>query len=101
MLTAVSEPSPAPANDVPALDVHAHVAVPAADALLDGQPGLARQRAVDAATLGRESLAYDLRHVAELAPRLTDPDPRLTAMDAATTDAIRGGDAARLLELDA
>ncbi len=81
MLAAVSPPS-----HVPAIDVHAHVAVPAVDALLEGQPGLAQQRAVDAATLGPESLAYNLRHIAELAPRLTDPDLRLAAMDAARVD---------------
>ena len=70
----------------PAIDVHAHVAVPAVDALLEGQPGLAQQRAVDAATLGPESLAYNMRHIAELAPRLTDPDLRLAAMDRARVD---------------
>ena len=73
-------------QSVPTIDVHAHVAVPAVDALIDGQPGLGRQRATDAATLGPESLAYNMRHIAELAPRLTDPDLRVAAMDAARVD---------------
>jgi predicted TIM-barrel fold metal-dependent hydrolase len=71
---------------VPAIDVHAHVAVPAADALLEGRPGLARQRGIDAATLGPASLALNLRQLAEIGPKLTDLDLRLAAMDAARVD---------------
>ena len=71
---------------VPAIDVHAHVAVPAADALLDGQPGLGQQRAVDAATLGAASLQLNMRQIAEIGPKLVDPDLRLAAMDAARVD---------------
>ena len=70
----------------PTIDVHAHVAVPAVDALLDGQPGLGTQRQVDAATLGPASLAYNMQHIADLAPKLTDLDLRLTAMDQARVD---------------
>jgi predicted TIM-barrel fold metal-dependent hydrolase len=71
---------------VPTVDVHAHVAVPAVDALIADEPGLARQRGVDAATLGPESLAYNVRQMAELGPRLTDLDLRLEAMDRARVD---------------
>ncbi|WP_216870454.1 amidohydrolase family protein [Modestobacter excelsi] len=69
----------------PAIDVHAHVAVPSADALLEG-PGLDQQRRVDAASLGRESLQLNLRQIAEIGPKLVDLDLRLTAMDAARVD---------------
>ena len=75
-----------PPGAVPAIDVHAHVAVPAADALLEGQPGLARQRQADADTLGPASLRLNLRQIAELGPKLVDLDVRLAAMDAARVD---------------
>lgn len=73
-------------SSVPAIDVHAHVAVPAADALLEGQPGLDRQRGVDAATLGPASLQLNLQQIAEIGPKLADLDLRLAAMDAARID---------------
>ncbi|MCK9877870.1 amidohydrolase [Frankia sp. Ag45/Mut15] len=71
---------------VPAIDVHAHVAVPEVDAFLEGQPGLARQRGVDAATLGPASLQLNLQQLSGLGAKLTDLDLRLTAMDAARVD---------------
>src|SRR5919205_1310076 len=71
---------------VPAIDVHAHVAVPSADALLEGQPGLTRQRGIDAATLGPASLQLNLQQIAEIGPKLVDLDLRLAAMDAARVD---------------
>lgn len=71
---------------VPTVDVHAHVAVPAVDALIEKEPGLVRQRQVDAASLGPDSMAYNMRHIAELAPKLTDLDLRLGAMDGARVD---------------
>jgi len=80
MLTGVSLP-----RHVPAIDVHAHVAVPTADALLEG-PGLAQQRQVDAASLGQASLQLNLRQIAEIGPKLVDLDLRLAAMDAARVD---------------
>ena len=81
MLADVSAPS-----HHPAIDVHAHVAVPGADALLDGQPGLAQQRGIDAASLGPASLQLNLRQIAEIGPRLLDVGLRLAAMDAARVD---------------
>ncbi|MDQ0963778.1 putative TIM-barrel fold metal-dependent hydrolase [Streptomyces sp. B4I13] len=68
---------------VPTVDVHAHAGVPAVDALVEGQSGLARQRETDAATLGRASLSVNLKQIAELGPKLVDLDLRLAAMDAA------------------
>ncbi len=73
-------------STVPAVDVHAHVGLPAVDALLDGQSGLTAQRRADAATLGPTSLAYNLRQLAELGPRLTELDTRLQAMDDSRVD---------------
>ena len=70
----------------PAIDVHAHLAVPSADALLEGQPGLARQRGIDAATLGPASLQLNLQQITEIGPKLVDLDLRLAAMDAARVD---------------
>jgi predicted TIM-barrel fold metal-dependent hydrolase len=80
MLAGVSAPSHAPV-----IDVHAHVAVPSADALLDG-PGLAQQRQVDAASLGPASLQLNLQQIAAIGPKLVDLDLRLAAMDAARVD---------------
>ena len=71
---------------VPTIDVHAHVAVPQADALLADAPGLVEQRRLDAATLGPTSLTYNIAQLAQLGPRLTDPTLRLAAMDAARVD---------------
>ncbi|MFF6804829.1 amidohydrolase family protein [Streptomyces sp. NPDC012616] len=68
---------------VPTVDVHAHAGVPAVDALVEGQSGLARQRETDAATLCRASLSVNLKQIAELGPKLVDLDLRLAAMDAA------------------
>jgi predicted TIM-barrel fold metal-dependent hydrolase len=78
--------APVPAVDVPTVDVHAHLAVPAVDALIEGRPGLGEQRRIDGATLGPASLAVNQRQIAEIGPRLVDLDLRLAAMDAARVD---------------
>lgn len=70
----------------PAIDMHAHVALPHVDALMSDRAGLAEQRRVDAASLGPASLAYNATQLAELGPRLVDLDLRLAAMDAARVD---------------
>lgn len=70
-----------------AIDVHAHLAVPAVDALIEGNFGLTRQRQIDAATLGPVSMAENLQQIAALGPKLVDLDARLAAMDAARVDA--------------
>jgi len=74
------------ATQAPAIDVHAHAAVPAVDALVEGQPGLAQQRTVDAATQGAASLQVNLQQMAQLGPKLVDPGLRLAAMDTARVD---------------
>lgn len=70
----------------PAVDVHAHVAVPAVEALLAGQPGHAEQQQADSVTAGEASMAYNRAHFGALIPRLTDLDVRLAAMDQAGVD---------------
>ncbi|WP_375479309.1 amidohydrolase family protein [uncultured Jatrophihabitans sp.] len=69
------------------VDVHAHVDVPAIEELVDGQPGLAAERAAQLATFGAESTARNI----ELAntsyqPFLTTPAARLSRMDAGGID---------------
>jgi predicted TIM-barrel fold metal-dependent hydrolase len=73
-------------NRVPTVDVHAHVAVPAVEALIAGEPGHAEQQRIDAATAGNASLAYNRIQFGQLIPRLTDLDVRLAAMDRAGVD---------------
>ncbi|MCZ0999464.1 amidohydrolase family protein [Streptomyces mirabilis] len=64
------------------IDVHAHVLLPEVEALVDGQPGLAEARALDARRNGPAALAVNGPMVRERIPRLTDPAVRLAAMDA-------------------
>ncbi len=71
---------------VPTVDVHAHVAVPAIEALLAGEPGYAEQQRTDARTAGETSIAYNRAHFGQLIPRLTDLEARLAAMDKAGVD---------------
>jgi aminocarboxymuconate-semialdehyde decarboxylase len=68
-------------QDVPSVDLHAHLGVPAVDALIEGEPGLARQRRIDAAAQGPASMAVNMEQIGSLGPRLTDLDLRLEAMD--------------------
>jgi len=70
-------------NTVPAVDVHAHMAVPAVEALLADEPGHAEQQRIDAATAGEASTTYNRVHFGQVIPRLTDLDMRLAAMDKA------------------
>ncbi len=71
---------------VPAVDVHAHMAVPAVEALVAGQSGYAEQQRTDAASLGEASVTYNRTHFGSVFPRLTDLDLRLAAMDKAGVD---------------
>ncbi|WP_406691204.1 amidohydrolase family protein [Saccharopolyspora sp. ID03-671] len=73
-------------HTVPAVDVHAHVGTPAVDALIADEPGLARQREIDGASLGPESAAHNVEQIRSLAVKLTDVDARLAAMDRAGVD---------------
>jgi predicted TIM-barrel fold metal-dependent hydrolase len=71
---------------VPAVDVHAHVTVPAVEALIADEPGHAEQQRIDAVTAGDASIAYNRTHFRQLIPRLADLDVRLAAMDKASVD---------------
>ncbi|KQW10706.1 amidohydrolase family protein [Streptomyces sp. Root369] len=66
----------------PTVDVHAHVLLPAIEALVDGSAGLAEARALDARRNGPAALAVNGPMVRERIPRLTDAGVRLAAMDA-------------------
>lgn len=68
------------------VDVHAHVLLPEIEALVDGLPGLARARALDARRNGPATLAVNGPMVRERIPRLTDPAVRLAAMDGQGVD---------------
>ncbi|WP_116103858.1 amidohydrolase family protein [Amycolatopsis thermalba] len=68
------------------VDVHAHVLVSAAEALLANEPGLAAERAADARGAGAASAAVNRDQMTRLLPALTDPAARLAAMDDAGVD---------------
>ncbi len=68
------------------VDVHAHLAVPAVDALVADEPGLRAQQDADAVSMGCPSLAYNRAQIAKLGPRLTDLGLRVAAMDLAGVD---------------
>jgi predicted TIM-barrel fold metal-dependent hydrolase len=70
------------AAPVTAVDVHAHLAVPAADALLAGTPGFAAWLAAEQAGHAPESVARNRDQIARIGPRSTDVDARLADMDA-------------------
>ncbi|MDW8809630.1 amidohydrolase family protein [Streptomyces scabiei] len=68
------------------VDVHAHVLIPEAEALVAGLPGLAEARALDARRNGPAAQTVSGPMVAERVPRLTDVAVRLAAMDAQGVD---------------
>ncbi|OWA11491.1 amidohydrolase [Streptomyces sp. CS113] len=70
----------------PTVDVHAHVLLPEVEALVEGAPGLAEARALDARRNGPAALAVSGPMVRERFPRLTDVTVRLAAMDAQGVD---------------
>ncbi|GAA3957382.1 amidohydrolase family protein [Streptomyces marokkonensis] len=70
----------------PTVDVHAHVLLPAIDALVAGLPGHAEALALDAGRNGPASLAVSGPMVRERIPRMTDPAVRLATMDAQGVD---------------
>ncbi|GAA2286721.1 amidohydrolase family protein [Streptomyces atrovirens] len=70
----------------PTVDVHAHVLLPEVEALVEGLPGLAEARALDARRNGRAALAVNGPMVRERVTRLTDVTVRLAAMDAQGVD---------------
>ncbi|MEV6308253.1 amidohydrolase family protein [Streptomyces sp. NPDC051840] len=70
----------------PTVDVHAHILLPGIEALVEGQPGLAEARALDARRNGPDALAVSGPMVRDRFARLTDVTVRLAAMDAQGVD---------------
>ncbi|MFE2456578.1 amidohydrolase family protein [Streptomyces sp. NPDC059402] len=70
----------------PTVDVHAHVLLPEADALVAGLPADAEAKELDARRNGPAALAVSGLMVRERYPRLTDVTVRLAAMDAQGVD---------------
>ncbi|GAA1913233.1 amidohydrolase family protein [Streptomyces durmitorensis] len=70
----------------PTVDVHAHVLLPEIETLVDGLPGLADAKALDARRNGPAALKANGPMIGERIPRLTDPSARLAAMDAQGVD---------------
>ncbi len=72
--------------DLPTVDVHAHVAVPAAEAVVAGQPGLTQEQQRDARWFGEAAMTVNRGQLSRVAPLLTDVDRRLEAMTSARVD---------------
>ena len=70
----------------PSVDVHAHVMLAAAEALVAGQPGLAAAQRRELASLGARSAAENGALARDLQPRLTEVDARVAHMDVAGID---------------
>ncbi|MEB8339370.1 amidohydrolase family protein [Streptomyces endophyticus] len=70
----------------PTVDVHAHVLLPEIEALVDGLPGHAEAKALDARRNGPEALKVSGRMIGDRFARLTDVSARLAAMDAQGVD---------------
>jgi aminocarboxymuconate-semialdehyde decarboxylase len=75
-----------PARSAPTVDVHAHVLLPQVEMAVDGHPGLAAARELDARRNGREALAVNGPMVRDRIPKMTDVAVRLAAMDASGVD---------------
>jgi predicted TIM-barrel fold metal-dependent hydrolase len=75
-----------PATDGRTVDVHAHLAVPAANDLLVGSAGFAAELAAEQAAHSPASLAANQAQLVRLGPQLTDVAIRLAAMDAQGID---------------
>ncbi|MHC1560273.1 amidohydrolase family protein [Actinomycetospora sp. C-140] len=67
----------------PTVDVHAHLLVPAAEALVADEPALAEARIAEARAAGPASSRVNRDQIGALGPALTDRGLRLAAMDAA------------------
>ncbi|HXL93640.1 MAG TPA: amidohydrolase family protein [Streptosporangiaceae bacterium] len=68
------------------IDVHAHLAVPAADALVAGEPGFAAELAQERQCHSAESLAVNRAQLERVTPAMTDAGQRLADMDAMSVD---------------
>ncbi|MEU9441239.1 amidohydrolase family protein [Streptomyces sp. NPDC048304] len=71
---------------VPTVDVHAHVLLPEVEAMVEGSPGLADAKALDARRNGPAAMAISGPMVRDRVPQLTDVAVRLAAMDAQGVD---------------
>jgi aminocarboxymuconate-semialdehyde decarboxylase len=70
----------------PVVDVHAHLAVPEADALVAGEPGFAAELAEERLCHSADSLAVNRAQLERVGPLMTDVHQRLAAMDAMGVD---------------
>jgi aminocarboxymuconate-semialdehyde decarboxylase len=68
------------------VDVHGHLAVPEADALLADEPGLAAEREAERAAFTQHSRNVNLAQLERVKPRLTDPARRIRDLDAMSVD---------------
>jgi aminocarboxymuconate-semialdehyde decarboxylase len=75
-----------PAVMSPVVDVHAHLAVPAADALVADEPGFAAELAEERLGHSPESMAVNRAQLERAGPLMTDVTRRLAAMDAMGVD---------------
>jgi aminocarboxymuconate-semialdehyde decarboxylase len=73
-------------SEVRSVDVHAHLAVPAANDLVAGSAGFAAESAAEQAAHSPASLAANQAQLIRLGPQLTDVATRLAAMDAQGID---------------
>ncbi|NNN29753.1 amidohydrolase [Streptomyces sp. S3(2020)] len=70
----------------PVVDFHGHLAVPAADELVAGTPGLVAELAAEQRAHSPASLAVNRAQLQRLAPRLTSVRERLADLDAMGVD---------------
>jgi predicted TIM-barrel fold metal-dependent hydrolase len=68
------------------IDVHAHLAVPAADALVASEPGFAAELAEEHQCHSAPSMAVNRAQLERVGPLMTDVARRLAAMDAMGVD---------------
>jgi predicted TIM-barrel fold metal-dependent hydrolase len=68
------------------IDTHGHVAAPYADALVVVEPDFQRQRAADAAAIGRTSLGVNAKNAVMVGHELVSVEARLAWMDHAGVD---------------
>jgi len=73
-------------NSSPVVDFHGHLAVPAADALVAGTPGLAAELAAEQRAHSPASLTANRAQLQRLAPKLTDVTTRLADLDVMGVD---------------
>ena len=73
-------------DNVPAVDVHAHVFVPEVQSMVEGRPGLAAHQELDIVRFGREALEVSRKSVADRYELLVDPAARTAEMDRTDID---------------